>query len=782
MPKSRTLSEEDEELYELSENLRLQLVVLELQNKIVKYGYHKDKAIISKRYIILHTLKIILISIYSIFVFSEKPLHCYKSTTFYTNVNKFDNECDPNLQYLNSDLFMPEKLYRSLELIFLISLACVKFLHYKLKNINLLKKINNYIILQYVILGIISLCIIDIIMGLIFESFPLINFFFRGVLLILFIKTQRNMWEIVIKIFYRTRILTFLIFCVMLFFGIVGHFLFSEKSEDFGSILKSTYSLFILLSTCNFPDVMLATFYDTNKLAFFYFLLYLVINYFILFTLLQTLYYSEFFESFKANVRNAIEGIFEEFHDKKNFKKKKKSLKKNMNYDINNNDNNDNNINYNNNINNINNSNINNSDNNNDNNSINNINNSINDNNNNDNNNNDNNNSNHDMSINISNSNKRKSISSNDDEDNLDNGMFNDPNSKNNYLIPEKSKRFNKVLFNLNKQFYLTKNDYLKILKLIGYKGDISDFTKNDIYQLLNEADDNQRKAIDFIKSSSIFLKFFSNKYTEIIINILNFVLMMILLVEFEDKTKDFYFTLIPQSIWSFLFIFEFIIYKGHFTFLHLMENELVLISFFIINCLILIGFLLVFLFERFDNEYVAKIFMIIVKIFISLRMIRVFILFKKYNTFETFSKTFHNMKKIFYGLFTALFSFFYLFITITMFLTGGNILQNSFKGNESIPDSYANINFNDFGSGFLTCFCLTMINNINIISISLSYGHSKYYQGYFTLFYFISTLVILNISTTLLLEMYTSIQSKMREVRNKGGDDEEMTVGGAME
>ena len=337
MPKSRTLSEEDEELYELSENLRLQLVVLELQNKIVKYRFHKDQATLSKRYIILRASKIILISLYSIFVFFEKPLHCYKSTTFYTNVNKFDNECDPNLQYLNSDLFMPEKLYRSLELIFLISLACVKFLHYKLKNINLLKKINNYIILQYVILGIISLCIIDIIMSLIFESFPLINFFLRGVLLILFIKTQRNMWEIVIKIFYRTRILTFLIFCVMLFFGIVGHFLFSEKSEDFGSILKSTYSLFILLSTCNFPDVMLATFYDTNKLAFFYFLLYLVINYFILFTLLKTLYYSDFFESFKANVRNSIEAIFEEFHDKKNFKKKKKSLKKNMNYDINNN-------------------------------------------------------------------------------------------------------------------------------------------------------------------------------------------------------------------------------------------------------------------------------------------------------------------------------------------------------------------------------------------------------------------------------------------------------------
>ena len=113
------------------------------------------------------------------------------------------------------------------------------------------------------------------------------------------------------------------------------------------------------------------------------------------------------------------------------------------------------------------------------------------------------------------------------------------------------------------------------------------------------------------------------------------------------------------------------------------------------------------------------------------------------------------------------------------MFLTGGNISEDSFDNNDAIPTAYANINFNDFGSGFLSCFCLTMINNINIISISLSYGHSKYYQGYFALFYFISTLVILNISTTLLLEMYMSIQSKMKEVQNKSDetDDEEITM-----
>ena len=159
--------------------------------------------------------------------------------------------------------------------------------------------------------------------------------------------------------------------------------------------------------------------------------------------------------------------------------------------------------------------------------------------------------------------------------------------------------------------------------------------------------------------------------------------------------------------------------------------------------------------------------------------MIRIFLLFKKYHTFETFSRTFHNMKKLFYGLFSSLFSFYYLFITITMFLTGGNIRKNSFENNSNIPENYANINFNDFGSGFLSCFCLTMINNINIISISLSHGCSSYFQGYFALFYFISTLVILNISTTLLLEMYMSIQAKMKEIQNRSDetDDEEMNL-----
>ena len=301
------------------------------------------------------------------------------------------------------------------------------------------------------------------------------------------------MWAIVLKIFYQTRILTFLIICVMAFFGIVGYFLFGNKSDDFKNILKSIYSLFILLSTCNFPDVMLGTFSDDNKFPFFYFLIYLAINYFILFTLLKTLYYSKFFDSLKASARKAIEMIYEEFHKKNN-------------------------------------------------------------------------------AIILEDKVKNEEEEDNAMIDEKDIGMLKIENNsiekerKKSLLDPQQSHTFNQILFNLNKKFYLTKNDYIKILKLIGYKGKLNDFTKNDIYNLLNQKENNTKEQILSIKNSNSILKFFNHKYTEIIINIIDFAIMMLLLIEIEDTTSNFIFVVIPQIIWCSVFVFEFIIYLKNFS------------------------------------------------------------------------------------------------------------------------------------------------------------------------------------------------------------------------
>ena len=319
--KETKITEEDEDLYELSENLRLQLVVLEIKNEIVRNKIKKYNTNL-KKYLFLKTIKTILIVLYSFMVIFEKPIHCYQSTTFYKVENKTENECEPKLVYLNENFFIKSKIYRTIEIIFLISFALLRILHLKLKKTSLFGKINSYSILQISIFIIIGLCIIDIIFSIIFDYFPLVNFFLRGILIILLIKILRDLWTILLKVFNQTKVLSFLILCVMLFFGIVGYFLFGQpdeegkQNEDFSNILKSTYSLFILLSTCNFPDVMLGTFDFENKLSVFYFVIYLAINYFILFNLLKTLYYSEFFECFKYRAREAIDLVFSMFHEK----------------------------------------------------------------------------------------------------------------------------------------------------------------------------------------------------------------------------------------------------------------------------------------------------------------------------------------------------------------------------------------------------------------------------------------------------------------------------------
>ena len=83
----------------------------------------------------------------------------------------------------------------------------------------------------------------------------------------------------------------------------------------------------------------------------------------------------------------------------------------------------------------------------------------------------------------------------------------------------------------------------------------------------------------------------------------------------------------------------------------------------------------------------------------------------------------------------------------ITFFLRG-----------DSIPEEYAYINFNDLSSSFIACFCLLMINNLNILVKSLTFhinSNKIVFQFYFATFYFFSTLIIINIIQTLLLELY---------------------------
>jgi hypothetical protein len=166
---------------------------------------------------------------------------------------------------------------------------------------------------------------------------------------------------------------------------------------------------------------------------------------------------------------------------------------------------------------------------------------------------------------------------------------------------------------------------------------------------------------------------------------------------------------------------------------------------------------------KKFDDAFK------ILRIFVSLRTIRILVFIDKFRIIKNIYIIIQVSKEMLYRNLLVLYSFFLIFSTLTMLLTGGNIKIKSFSDeSDSIPNGYEYINFNDFGSSFISCFCLMMINNLNILVKSLTYEsmHQKFFQFYFATFYFFSTLIIINIIQTLLLQMYLISDNSLTDKR----------------
>ena len=650
-----------EEFQSLTDNLRTQLVIFDIGSYI-----HKNVLLYSSikknLYYFLRIIKPIFLYTYSFMPFFEIPLHCYNKTTFklkakYKNPREHCEELNLQLIFNTTDYYLDETIYRFIEIFFLTSFLIIQiiFINEK-KTLNSLTK--TYARIEFILFSCIVLSFLDIVLGLLFQYYPLINFFLRPIIIILLNRGLRLIWRNIGIILYQTRIVSFLIFYVMIIFGVLGYFLFGDYSEEFETVPESIYSLFILLSTCNFPDVMLNTFTNQNKRNFFFFFVYICINYFILFTLLKTLYYSEFFEEFRSRARILVKDIIQvyESNDKEDIKNVK-SL---------------------------------------------------------------------------------------------------------NFLKLKGNKSFELLLIDINNKFSLTDDEYEKILKLVKYErvknsdndDDNDDF---DIKQILNQKYSDITKNFKNKIYNNKILRFLSNKFVEIIVCSIN---IIIIIVFFNSKLKKSVFVI--QFVWCLIFNIEFFIYVYNLGIKTMFLRESIHSIYFIINFLTTICCLIIIILnDKIENSETIKY---IVGILFIARLVRVFKLLGKFSEIRSIFKTLHNMKNLFSNLISTLFSFYYLFVTISMYFTGGKITKNCFIDASDIPNLYAHINFNDFGSGFLSCFCLTMINNINIIAKSLSFGHSGNYRIYFAFFYFLSTLIILNICSTLLLEMYMTVKANLNK------------------
>ena len=159
------------------------------------------------------------------------------------------------------------------------------------------------------------------------------------------------------------------------------------------------------------------------------------------------------------------------------------------------------------------------------------------------------------------------------------------------------------------------------------------------------------------------------------------------------------------------------------------------------------------------DEESYSNVINIL-KIFLGLRTIRIFVFLDKFRVIKNIYKIIRISKEMFYRNLFTLYFLFLLFSSFSILLTGGSIKKGAFVDIEdkSIPENYEYINFNDFPSSFVTCFSLLMINNLQILVKSLTYYvefNQISLEFYFATFYFISTLIIINIIQTLLLELF---------------------------
>ena len=441
---------------------------------------------------------------------------------------------------MNENLFINKYIYRAFELFFLFAFVGIQIVLGEERKI-LHKFTMPYKILQITLMVIIGLCILDIIFSVIFGYFPLINFFLRGFVIILLVRNLRMVWVNMLYLFYATKNVFLLLFCVVFCFGILGYFLFNY-SEDFSSVYKSMFSLYILLTTCNFPDVMLGTFTMRNKKSIAYFIVYILINYFIIFSLLKSLYYSSFFQIFKEHAKKLVAFISE-------------------------------------------------------------------------------------MST-----------------ENI-----------------TKTSSFQELMYNLNKKYSLTNEEYDTIIELLHENQKaVNNIEEETNFEMLRRKSTKYFKYESAIQKNKI-LSFLQKKYVELAINFIDLILIMFVFGNFL-----FYRVLIGfQIAWCALFIIEYALYIYHANFLVLLKHELIRTIFFFVNFLTFTFLVVLFILISLDVKEL-DLLVILTKPLIVLRSIRVLLLLNKFSEFRVIFTTLHNMKTIFYGLLMTLFSFFFMFSTFS--------------------------------------------------------------------------------------------------------------------
>jgi len=126
--------------------------------------------------------------------------------------------------------------------------------------------------------------------------YPWITASLRPIFVLAIMREIRNFSLRYLKVMSGSFPMVVFILLFVMYFSWVGQRMFSdtiEGVEQFDSFFNSFWSMFVLLTTSNFPMVMLSS-YNINRTTCIFFIFYLILGLFLFMNLLLAIYYSSY--------------------------------------------------------------------------------------------------------------------------------------------------------------------------------------------------------------------------------------------------------------------------------------------------------------------------------------------------------------------------------------------------------------------------------------------------------------------------------------------------------
>ena len=153
------------------------------------------------------------------------------------------------------------------------------------------------------------------------RSYGFIDSMIRPTVVIITLSAVRERVFGVFVDLYESALILVKIFTYIGFFAIIGFYMFAGSIEGtmyFSSLSQSYYNLLVLITTANFPDIMLPA-YNVNFFYSFYFVIYLCFGLYLLLNLLLAKVFSNYRRRLELKVSMRSDNrvkLLEQFYDK----------------------------------------------------------------------------------------------------------------------------------------------------------------------------------------------------------------------------------------------------------------------------------------------------------------------------------------------------------------------------------------------------------------------------------------------------------------------------------